>query len=215
MRGDVCRVSGVGKRFSLIQGLFLAGVLAAGLLLSGCGGSPEEKASVEEPTEEETNEATTEKTTESANQQETTTRSKEQAVVEMEVDAAPPSSSPQVSCESFTTMSGSPSQWQAQQFLDFVATPEQRAILDPEGDGFACSVGNPRPPTTPKQTTPPVVPDNTRQSSAPDGQADWIKEQAKANGCYPSCQGAALAKMTPDEREAIGAVRDMPPYEGR
>ncbi len=40
-------------------------------------------------------------------------------------------------------MYGEPSQWQAQQFYDGVATPEQRAVLDPDGDGFACSEGNP------------------------------------------------------------------------
>ena len=43
-----------------------------------------------------------------------------------------------VDCSGFTTMFGEPSQWQAQQFYDSVATPEQRAIFDPDGDGFAC-----------------------------------------------------------------------------
>ena len=43
-----------------------------------------------------------------------------------------------VACSGFTTMSGEPSQWQAQQFYDSVATPGERAILDPDGDGFAC-----------------------------------------------------------------------------
>jgi len=42
------------------------------------------------------------------------------------------------SCGDFRTMSGEPSQWQAQQYYDFVATPEEKAILDPDGDGFAC-----------------------------------------------------------------------------
>ena len=47
-----------------------------------------------------------------------------------------------VACSDFVTMYGEPSQWQAQQFYDGVATPEQRAALDPDGDGFACSEGN-------------------------------------------------------------------------
>jgi micrococcal nuclease len=42
------------------------------------------------------------------------------------------------SCGDFRTMSGEPSQWQAQQYYDFAATPEEKAILDPDGDGFAC-----------------------------------------------------------------------------
>jgi hypothetical protein len=46
-----------------------------------------------------------------------------------------------VGCEDFVTMSGEPSQWQAQQFFVFEATPEQRAILDPDGNGFACDGG--------------------------------------------------------------------------
>jgi hypothetical protein len=44
-----------------------------------------------------------------------------------------------VACSDFVTMYGEPSQWQAQQFYDGVATPEQRAALDSDGDGFACS----------------------------------------------------------------------------
>ncbi len=37
-----------------------------------------------------------------------------------------------VSCDDFVTMSGEPSQWQAQQFYDSMASPEERAILDPD-----------------------------------------------------------------------------------
>lgn len=57
---------------------------------------------------------------------------------EPEQDAPKEEPSAEVSCSGFTTMSGEPSQWQAQQFYDSLATPEQKAILDPDGDGFAC-----------------------------------------------------------------------------
>lgn len=43
-----------------------------------------------------------------------------------------------VSCEQFISAAGNPSQFQAQQFYDFLATPEQQAALDADGDGFAC-----------------------------------------------------------------------------
>ncbi len=46
-----------------------------------------------------------------------------------------------VSCADFVTINGEPSQWQAQQFYDFQATAEQRAALDPDGNGFACDRG--------------------------------------------------------------------------
>jgi hypothetical protein len=47
-----------------------------------------------------------------------------------------------VSCDQFIALgSGEPSQFQAQQFYDFVATPEEQAILDPDGNGFACDNG--------------------------------------------------------------------------
>ncbi len=50
-------------------------------------------------------------------------------VAEEQEPAAP------VSCDDFTT------QFQAQQFFDFNATPEEQAILDPDGNGFACDSG--------------------------------------------------------------------------
>lgn len=64
----------------------------------------------------------------------------EQYAPEQDAEDSEPTPTPrqEVDCSGFTTMSGEPSQWQAQQFYDFVATPEQRAILDPDGDGFAC-----------------------------------------------------------------------------
>ncbi len=43
-----------------------------------------------------------------------------------------------VSCDGFISAAGYRSQWGAQQFFDFNATPEQRALLDIDGDGFAC-----------------------------------------------------------------------------
>jgi hypothetical protein len=43
-----------------------------------------------------------------------------------------------VSCDQFISAVGNPSQFQAQQFYDFLATPEQQAALDADGDGFAC-----------------------------------------------------------------------------
>lgn len=43
-----------------------------------------------------------------------------------------------VSCDQFISAAGNPSQFQAQQFYDFQATPEQQAALDADGDGFAC-----------------------------------------------------------------------------
>ncbi len=42
-----------------------------------------------------------------------------------------------VSCDGFVSAAGNPSQLGAQQFYDS-ATPEQRAALDADGDGFAC-----------------------------------------------------------------------------
>lgn len=44
----------------------------------------------------------------------------------------------QVSCEGFISFAGNPSQFSAQQFYDFNATPTEQAILDPDGDGIAC-----------------------------------------------------------------------------
>ncbi len=46
-----------------------------------------------------------------------------------------------LSCDQFISAAGNFSQFQAQQFFDFVATPEERAILDPDGNGFACDGG--------------------------------------------------------------------------
>lgn len=43
-----------------------------------------------------------------------------------------------VSCSDFVSAAGNPSQFQAQQFYDSEATPEQQAALDADGDGFAC-----------------------------------------------------------------------------
>lgn len=43
-----------------------------------------------------------------------------------------------VSCDQFISAAGNPSQFQAQQFYDFEATPAQQAALDADGDGFAC-----------------------------------------------------------------------------
>ncbi len=41
-------------------------------------------------------------------------------------------------CDDFISAAGYPSQYQAQQYFDFYATPEDRAFLDTDGDGFAC-----------------------------------------------------------------------------
>ena len=41
-------------------------------------------------------------------------------------------------CDGFISVAGYRSQWGAQQFFDSNATPEQRALLDTDGDGFAC-----------------------------------------------------------------------------
>lgn len=43
-----------------------------------------------------------------------------------------------ISCDGFVSYAGYRSQWGAQQYYDFNATPEERAILDTDGDGFAC-----------------------------------------------------------------------------
>ena len=48
------------------------------------------------------------------------------------------STTPSVSCEEFVSAAGNPSQFQAQQFYDFEATPAQQAALDTDNDGFAC-----------------------------------------------------------------------------
>jgi|GEM_PF-4995280 len=52
-----------------------------------------------------------------------------------------PTADETVSCDDFISVTGKPSQWQAQQFYDFQATPRERAILDPDGNGFACDGG--------------------------------------------------------------------------
>lgn len=56
----------------------------------------------------------------------------------------------QVSCSGFA------SQFGAQQFYDFNATPEQQAMLDADSDGFACEEGDQGTATT--QYEPPVAP---------------------------------------------------------
>jgi hypothetical protein len=43
-----------------------------------------------------------------------------------------------VSCSGFISAAGNPSQFGAQQFYDFNATPAEQAALDADGDGFAC-----------------------------------------------------------------------------
>ncbi len=43
-----------------------------------------------------------------------------------------------IECADFVSAAGRPSQYQAQQFFDFQATPEQKAKLDEDEDGFAC-----------------------------------------------------------------------------
>lgn len=59
-----------------------------------------------------------------------------EATFGVEEEAAEPS----VGCGGFTTATGEPSQLGAQQFYDSTATPEQRAALDPDGNGFACDL---------------------------------------------------------------------------
>ena len=49
-----------------------------------------------------------------------------------------PSEAAYATCDDFISAAGSPSQYQAQQYFDFTATPEEQAILDTDGDGFAC-----------------------------------------------------------------------------
>lgn len=44
----------------------------------------------------------------------------------------------EISCDDFVSAAENPSQYQAQQFFDTVATPEEQAMLDEDGDGFAC-----------------------------------------------------------------------------
>lgn len=54
-----------------------------------------------------------------------------------EGEAVSPGSEPtQVSCSGFA------SQFGAQQYYDYNATPEEQAILDPNGDGLACTGGD-------------------------------------------------------------------------
>ncbi len=52
--------------------------------------------------------------------------------------ATPTTQDTTVSCSDFVSAAGNPSQFQAQQFYDFEATPAQQAALDADGDGFAC-----------------------------------------------------------------------------
>lgn len=70
----------------------------------------------------------------------------ERTVAEETISVPEPTTDVTVGCGDFVTINGEPSQWQAQQFFDFQATPEQRAILDPDGNGFACDNGNISPP---------------------------------------------------------------------
>jgi hypothetical protein len=41
-------------------------------------------------------------------------------------------------CDNFVSLAGYRSQWEAQQYFYFNATPEEKAYLDTDGDGFAC-----------------------------------------------------------------------------
>ncbi len=52
-----------------------------------------------------------------------------------------PTETAPVSCDGFISVAGNFSQFSAQQFFDFNATPEEQAILDPDGNGFACDDG--------------------------------------------------------------------------
>jgi hypothetical protein len=49
-----------------------------------------------------------------------------------------PSGEGSATCDDFISVAGSRSQYQAQQYFDFYATPEEKAVLDTDGDGFAC-----------------------------------------------------------------------------
>ena len=114
--------------------------------------------------------------------------------------SAPATSSPEagdeaVSCDDFVTMFGEPSQYQAQQFYDFNATPEQQEILDPDGDGFACdavegdsdAIGEPDAGEDPG-STPPASPDpssvspETSSSVPPDGDSPPSSTPPVTNG---------------------------------
>jgi hypothetical protein len=88
----------------------------------------------------------------------------------------------QITCESFS------SQWTAQQF--YSANPKSYVTLDPEQDGIACA----------------------RRSEIPVIRQDGPTNPPPARGCYPSCEYERLQELTPDEREAIGAARYMPPF---
>jgi hypothetical protein len=90
----------------------------------------------------------------------------------------------QITCDSFSSQSA------AQAFLD--ANPKSAVTLDVEDDGYACSRGNPSPVPVIRQDGPTYPPPH--------------------RNCYPSCQYELLQQMTPDEREAIGAARDMPKF---
>ncbi|MBX6764708.1 MAG: LPXTG cell wall anchor domain-containing protein [Rubrobacteraceae bacterium] len=53
-----------------------------------------------------------------------------------------------VSCAGFH------SQWAAQQYYDFLASPAEKQILDPDGNGYACDNGTITGPRNPTSSTP-------------------------------------------------------------
>lgn len=170
---------------------FLAVILLVAFSLAGCGG---DTTTQQGPQEEER--ATTESTGDTAKEptargatttQETTQESTGVTMLmpdaqgvtqeeEEEAGEAPlppePGGNPgedvretppvDVSCEEFG------SQFGAQQFFDSSATPEQRAALDPEGDSFACSQGNPAARQAPEPIPVPQDPELPGTPAAPD-----------------------------------------------
>lgn len=87
-------------------------------------------------------------------------------------------------CEGFTTSFGEQSQFQAQQYFDFIATPEERAILDPDGNGFACDGGTIEFGVDPAEATAPV--------SAPVASTDTETPASTTTSVLPDTGGPSM-----------------------
>ncbi|MBX6764417.1 MAG: hypothetical protein IRY88_12160 [Rubrobacteraceae bacterium] len=70
------------------------------------------------------------------------------ACILISVLAAPTAFAQPVSCAGFH------SQWAAQQYYDFLASPAEKQILDPDGNGYACDNGTITGPRNPTSSTP-------------------------------------------------------------
>ncbi len=98
--------------------------------------------------------------------------------------AAPTAFAQSVSCAGFH------SQWAAQQYYDFLASPAEKQILDPDGNGYACDNGTITGPRNPTSSTPASDQYSAPASTAPSTAAATVLPDT--GGMSPLTPGYAV-----------------------